>query len=132
MRALGALTIVVAVVVACGEDRPPCYRGDFVGCNCANGAYGYSACTDTEDGYGACVCDGTTPGLDAGPPRDAAGEAAAKLALYAPCTDAAQCETNVCFAYGDGRSLCTKTCAGTADCPLPSTGCNGKGVCKPP
>jgi hypothetical protein len=131
MRVLLALTIVAAIVLACGEDRPPCYRGDFVGCNCTDGAYGYSACTDAEDGYGRCVCDGTIPGIDGGA-RDAAPEATSKLALFAPCTDAAQCESGVCFEYGDGRFLCSKTCAGTEDCPAPSTGCNGKGACKPP
>lgn len=131
------MSIVAAIVFACGEDRPPCYRGDFTGCNCTDGAYGYSACRDAEDGYGTCVCDGAIPGLDAGPrdaTRDAARDAteAAKLALFAACADAAQCESGVCFAYGDGRSLCSKTCTGAADCPAPSSGCNGKGVCKPP
>jgi hypothetical protein len=130
MRAIGAMTIVAAIVFACGEDRPPCYRGDFIGCNCADGAYGYSACTEAEDGYAACVCNGTVPGVDAGS-RDAAPEAS-KLALFEPCKDAAQCESGVCFEYGDGRSLCSKNCSGTSDCPAPSTGCNGKGTCKPP
>jgi hypothetical protein len=133
MRGFFAMTVVLAIVFACGEDRPPCYRGDFIGCNCSDGAYGYSACTEAEDGYAKCVCDGTIPGVDAGP-RDGAFEAEteAKLALFAPCTDPAQCESGVCFAYGDGRSLCAKTCTAADDCALPSTGCNGKGVCKPP
>ena len=130
MRAIGAMTIVAAIVFACGEDRPPCYRGDFIGCYCTDGAYGYSACREAEDGYAACVCDGTIPGVDAGP-RDSASEAA-KLTLYEPCTEAAQCESGVCFVYGDGRSLCSKTCSGASDCPAPSTGCNGKGTCKAP
>lgn len=131
MRAIVAMTIVGAIVIACGEDRPPCYRGDFIGCNCADGTYGYSACSAAEDGYGACFCDGTIPGVDGGA-REASVEASAKLPLFVPCTDAAQCENGVCFAYGDGRSLCSKTCTGAADCPAPSTGCNGKGACKPP
>jgi hypothetical protein len=130
MRATLVMTIVGAIVLACGEDRPPCYRGDFIGCSCADGAYGYSACSAAEDGYGVCVCNGTIPGVDAGP-RDA-GVEASKLALFEPCTDASQCESGVCFEYGDTRKLCAKTCTGTSDCPAPSTGCNGKGVCKPP
>lgn len=129
------MTIVCAIVFACGEDRPPCYRGDFVGCNCRDGSYGYSACREAEDGYGICVCDGTIPGLDGGRKEASVVEASvdsAKLALFAPCTDAAQCESGLCFEYGDARSLCTTSCSGPTDCPAPSTGCNGKGVCKPP
>jgi hypothetical protein len=136
MRAIVAMTIVGAIIVACGEDRPPCYRGDFIGCNCNDGAYGYSTCREAEDGYAACVCNGTIPGVDAGPRDasvgDAVDAAATKLGLFADCTDPAQCESGVCFVYGDGRSLCSKTCTGPTDCPAPSTGCNGKGTCKPP
>ena len=132
MRAiLGAVTIVGAIVLACGEDRPLCYRGDFIGCNCADGAYGYSACVADESGYGACVCNGTTPGVDAGP-RDASVEETTKLALFVKCTDAAECESGVCFTYGDGQSLCSKSCTSAAECPAPSSGCNGKGACRPP
>ena len=131
MRAVLASTIVAAIVIACGEDRPPCYRGDFIGCNCTDGAYGYSACREAEDGYAACVCDGTIPGVVAGP-KEASVVDTGKLTLFVDCTDAAQCESGICFAYGDGRSLCSKSCNGATDCPAPSTGCNGKGVCKPP
>jgi hypothetical protein len=126
------MTIVGAIVFACGEDRPPCYRGDFIGCNCSDGAYGYSACRDAEDGYGTCVCDGTIPGVDAGVKEASTSADSGKLAPFAPCTDGAECESGLCFEYGDGRSLCTKTCSGAQDCPAPSTGCNGKGACKPP
>jgi hypothetical protein len=138
MRALGAMMIVLTIVAACGGvDRPPCYRGDFIGCTCASGAHGYAACSATEDGYGVCVCDGTTPGVDGGT-RDATAfdvtTDSGKLGLFASCTDATQCESGVCFSYGDGQSLCTKNCTATtatSDCPAPATGCNGKGVCKP-
>lgn len=132
MRATLAMAIVGAIVFACGEDRPPCYRGDFIGCTCADGAYGYSACRDAEDGYGACVCDGTIPGVDAAAPDAAADASATKLGLFEACTGAAQCESGLCFEYGDLRKLCSKSCSGASDCPPPSTGCNGKGACKPP
>jgi hypothetical protein len=138
MRAILAMTIALTIVIACGEDRPPCYRGDYIGCWCENGAYGYQACTEAQDGYGACVCNGRIPGLDASAgDADATADAsdAAKLPLFAPCTDSAQCEDAVCFAYGDGRSLCSKNCTvatQATDCPPPATGCNGKGACKPP
>lgn len=143
MRALGAAVaiFILTIVVACGEDRPPCYRGDFVGCTCANGAYGYQACRDAEDGYAACVCNGTTPGIDASVAdaarADAAPDAlvdAGKRALFASCTTNEECESGLCFEFGMGQRICTKPCtAATAatDCPLPSPGCNNKGVCRP-
>jgi len=125
--------LAIAIVVACGEDRPPCYHGDFIGCTCADGKYGYAACSALEDGYAACVCDGTTPGVDGGV-RDASLDVApetAKTAFLAACTTNEQCETGLCFTYGMGQELCTKPCTMPTDCPVPSTGCNGKGVCKP-
>lgn len=68
---LGAAIAAAAVLVAaCAGDEPPCRAGDYVGCTCNDGAHGYAACRPDIEGYGSCVCDGTTPGLDAGP-RDA-------------------------------------------------------------
>lgn len=91
MRAVLAMVIVAAIVFACGEDRPPCYRGDFIGCNCTDGASGYSACRDAEDGYGRCVCNGTIPGVDAGP-RDAARDAIDGPAPSTECNGEGACK----------------------------------------
>ena len=70
---LATATLVVLAVlpctVACSPSYPPCYRGEYQGCSCPNGARGYQACNVTEDDFQACVCDGTTPGVDGG--RDA-------------------------------------------------------------
>lgn len=130
MRALASASVaIVAVALACGEDRPPCYRGDFVGCTCASGARGYQACREAEDGYGACVCDGTTPGVDGGG-ADAAADSG-KRALFEECAESDDCASELCFEYGMGQRRCTKTCSTASECPAPSPGCNNKGVCRP-
>ena len=140
MRArIGAAAIAsFVIVVACGEDRPPCYRGDHVGCTCPNGQRGYQACRDAEDGYAACVCNGQTPGVDASiadaQPEAEASVDAGKLPLFATCTASEECDSGLCFEFGMGQRICTRPCtAATAatDCPPPSPGCNNKGVCRP-
>lgn len=126
----------IAVLVACSTTYPPCYRGEYQGCACANGAHGYQACNVTEDGFQSCVCDGTTPGLDGG--RDASGEAsladAATPGTYlAPCDPAGACTGAgaVCFAFMSRGTICTKTCTQDTECPAPSPGCSPmNGVCK--
>jgi hypothetical protein len=72
---LSAVLLVVAVT-ACRDDAPTCYAGEYAACNCAGGARGYQICLASEDGYAACVCDGTTPGLDAGVAETSAVDAA--------------------------------------------------------
>jgi hypothetical protein len=141
---LAALAAAVAsCCLACTEDRPACYVGEYVACSCVNGALGYAGCDPQIAGYGPCVCDGSTPGLDAstGVTVDAStnGDASASDAsdagrrpLFEACAANGDCESGVCFAYGDGRSLCTKACSSPADCAAPSQGCNGLGVCRFP
>jgi hypothetical protein len=56
-------------------------------------------------------------------------------AFMEDCTSDSECETNLCFPFAQKGTKCTRTCtAATAatDCPAPSTGCNGMGVCKAP
>ena len=46
-----------------------------------------------------------------------------------------QCDTangDMCFMFNMGGAYCTHTCTGPADCPAPSGGCNGMGICKRP
>ena len=54
------------------------------------------------------------------------------LGFLEPCTENAQCTTNLCYRYNMANvgMRCSKTCSSAADCPAPSTGCNGMGVCK--
>ena len=131
------LLLVALVVVACSTSYPPCYRGEYQGCNCASGVHGYQACSVTEDGFEGCVCDGTTPGVDGG--RDASGADAREASLGGPylgpcgpgrtCTDA----TNVCFSFPSKGEICTKKCTMDSECTAPSPGCTPKnGVCRAP
>jgi len=52
-----------------------------------------------------------------------------------PCLTNEECTTGLCFLFNQasvGRR-CTRTCmiaTEAADCPAPSTGCNGMGLCK--
>lgn len=63
---LGSLGSLGATT-ACSPDRPTCYDGDYEACPCGDaGNTGLAMCLPSHDGYGACVCDGSTPGLDAG------------------------------------------------------------------
>jgi len=129
-----ALLIGLAVPVACRVDGPPCYAGDFVGCTCSNGKTGYQSCLPDEERYAACVCDGTTPGLD-GSFEDADADvvdANTKLPFMSRCTKNEDCEANDCHLFSQQGSFCTKTCKTTEDCPAPSTGCNNRGICKAP
>ncbi len=54
------------------------------------------------------------------------------VGLGAACQNKAQC-TNpfpVCFNFNAKGRHCTKTCKKNTDCPAPSPGCSGQGVCK--
>jgi hypothetical protein len=104
---------------------------------------GYRACDVSRRAYGACLCDGTTPGLDASVPssspgdaaaRDAA-EASAKRAFLEACAADTECETGLCYPFNAKGMRCTRKCTSdtaATDCPPPSTGCNNQGVCKVP
>lgn len=139
-RTGGAAAVVLAVVLlACTTDRPTCYAGEYVGCTCDGGAHGYAVCRPEIDGYGICVCDGTTPGIDAGPPDTGAPADAAPDAtkgFLEPCTSNAECGSGLCSGVpGQSRMVCSKPCTeatAASDCPPPSTGCNAQGRCSPP
>ena len=142
MRGLLVLATTLLVVlsctlatVACSPSYPPCYRGEYQGCSCAGGMHGYQACNVTEDGFQACVCDGTTPGADGG--RDAsvvdASEAGTTGGYLSPCGPNGTCSEpgGVCFSFTSKGQVCTKKCTLTSDCPAPSPGCStNNGVCK--
>lgn len=133
-------TVVLATALACSPSHRTCYRGEYQGCACANGAHGYAACNVTEDGFASCVCDGTTPGADGG--RDAAAsdaadasEAGATGTYLTPCGPGGTCTEpgTTCFPFTSKGQVCTKHCTGPADCPAPSPGCSTmNSVCKAP
>ncbi len=83
---------------------------------CGQGGHGPG---DHDDGG-----DAATP-----PPPDAALDAS-DLAFGAPCWDNAQCQSGLCFDYAVKGQFCSLRCSTSADCPAPSLGCNGMGVCR--
>jgi hypothetical protein len=85
---------------------------------CGQGGVGSG---DHDDGGGQ-----TVP-----PPTDASPDAS-DLPFGAPCQSDAQCASGVCFDYTVRGTLCTKKCSTNGDCPSPSPGCNGQGVCRMP
>lgn len=65
------------------------------------------------------------------PPPDAALDAS-DLPFGASCWDNAECASDLCFDYKVRGTFCTRICTTNADCPPPSPGCNGMGVCRMP
>ncbi len=49
----------------------------------------------------------------------------------AKCTANAECASMLCFDFMADGKACTIPCPMAGSCPSPSSGCNGKGVCKP-
>jgi hypothetical protein len=75
-------------------------------------------------------CDGNDkPPGDSAPPGDGLVCAGA-IDFLADCTADEECMSCVCRTIGHAK-FCTKTCAGDADCPAPSGGCNTTaGLCR--
>jgi hypothetical protein len=130
---LAALAAIVATSGACSKAHPVCYDGEYLACTCDDGAGGFQACAAGRAGYGACVCDGRVPGLDASlPEAGEAGEAAAppKVKFLEPCEKDEQCETGLCYTFNARGPRCTQRCTPGEACPAPSPGCSNNGVCK--
>lgn len=137
-----AFTVLALVIGtgACAEvSRPTCYAGDYLACACSADVRGFAACGD-DGRYGACVCDGRTPGVD-GSVGDAAVEAdvvvdAAKVGFMGICVKNEDCDTGLfCKDFPSRGTFCTRNCTtatAPTDCPAPSPGCNKDGICKAP
>ncbi len=136
MRARAALAsglVALAAAAACYQP-PVCYDGEYRACSCGNKT-GYQACAAQQ--FGACACDGTTPGLSGGASTStgmststSATTGGGQAPLYAPCAKNADCASGNCGDFPAKGPHCTKTCASNADCPPPSPGCNPKGQCR--
>jgi len=104
-------------------------------------ATGSDACLPWVDDAGVtqgCGSGGMGPGDrdDGGgapppPPPDAALDAS-NLGFGASCWDNLQCASDLCFDYKARGQFCSQICKQNADCPTPSPGCNGMGVCRQP
>jgi hypothetical protein len=83
---------------------------------CGSGGMGPG---DRDDGGGSA----------APPPPDAALDAS-NLPFGASCWDNVQCASDLCFDYKVRGTFCSRICMTNIDCPPPSPGCNGMGVCR--
>jgi hypothetical protein len=127
---------IAALVVACGtSNSPPCSAGDLLSCTCGSGASGTQACT-SNGSYGPCSCamDAATP--EAAAPEAGPGDGGGDLPYMASCLvvgNPGDCaRPDECFDFPNRGQYCTHPCTANTDCALPSTGCNGMGVCKAP
>lgn len=141
----GVLVLVATAALvfsACGgKEATPCYAGDYQACNCAGAPHGYQRCAADGQGYGACDCSGAIPGVpgsgDAGTdtavtPPDSGTDAGGLLPFMSVCEADAECSTGNCYSFNAKGKRCSKACTTATDCPPPSTGCNGMGICKAP
>jgi len=129
MRALivlGAVVSVIVAVAACAEDFKDCYAEDLVACTCAGGAQGYAKCQNGSYKSSVCVCDGTTPGIDASTCSHAL-DAGGFKADFETCTTPDECQGCRCEQVQMAQQ-CTRPCASDADCPQGR--CNTRGVCR--
>jgi hypothetical protein len=129
--ALVALFAVTPVTMLACDEPLYCYEGEYRACLCEDGARGYQQCIG--EAHGACVCDGTTPGLTtAGSGGGGGAGGGALLPFMAECEENEQCETGLCYFFNAKGKFCSKPCMTPDDCPPPSPGCNGMGICKAP
>lgn len=124
---------------ACGASERECFPGDYLPCDCEDGRPGYAQCAEDGSGYGECAYCGTVPGAQDGGEGGAGGEGgmggsggAPLLPFMSDCEEDAQCESGLCYEFNAKGPHCTNPCESADDCPLPSPGCNGMGVCKAP
>jgi hypothetical protein len=91
-------------------------------------AAGDAAAADSADRGDAPTEASPSPRGDGGAPGPSAD---LLLAFGAACASSADCESNLCAAFGDGTKHCTLACADATACPDGSQGpkCNGKGYC---
>ena len=130
--ALAALACVAACHATHGSDD----AGVDAAVACAVDAGAHCLIVDDAGVSHGCSTGGMGPGDrdDGGglppavPPDGGAG--ATDLPFAAECLDNGQCASNICFLYRVKGQFCTQFCACDGDCPPPSLGCGGQGVCR--
>ena len=100
------------------DAKPHCLFVDDAGVThgCSSGGAGPG---DRDDGGGAAPA----------PPPDASPDAI-NQPFGAECLDNAQCASMICYLYRVKGQFCTQLCNLDGDCPPPSPGCSGQGVCR--
>ena len=133
---LWAAVLGLVCAVSCAVDGRPCAPDDYAYCDCPSGARGYAQCAADGSGYGGCDCSGNIPegagvliDLGAEPP-DAGASDSGLAGFLEVCSEDGECETGLCFPYNAFGPHCTTPCDKDSECPPPSPGCSGMGVCK--
>ncbi len=137
MRSIGAAVVVAGALLfagACGGARPAANDAGVAD----GGVDAFVRCLYVDDGG---VTHGCRSGSQGPGDRDDGGGAppppppnvppdAMNLPFGAECLDDAQCASTICFDYVVKGQFCTQLCTTSADCPPPSLGCSGQGVCR--
>ncbi len=78
-------------------------------------------CGGGDDGASIPDADPAAPDVEVG-----------SLPFLAECNPSypQECESGLCFNFNSHGPHCSISCAAPADCPAPSSGCSGMGVCK--
>jgi len=98
----------------------------------ATGGSGGTGGSATTGGTGGAATTGGTGGIVATTAGSGGSGGAAGAAFGEPCAMTTDCADGLlCYDFNAKGMLCTKMCASAADCPAPSSGCNGMGYCKP-
>lgn len=128
---IGILALATAGVAACGDDETgdATTSGTTTTTASAGGAGGAGGGTTTSSSAGGAG-GGVGGGGGEGGGQGGAGGNSGLLPFGDPCTENAQCESNLCFDFNNDGMHCTIMCPQPPDeCPG-GFGCNGMGVCK--
>lgn len=138
MKWLALSTVGVVTAAALALSASSCKKSPATAAadlSIADGRVRCLAVTDSGVTYG-CLGGSMGPGdrddggglPNAGPPD--AGPDATNLPLGAACLNNAQCASTICYYYRVKGQFCTQLCNVDSDCPPPSPGCGGMGVCR--
>ena len=125
------------LVAGCGDGSGSSNGGSAgSGGGTATGGSGGSTATGGSGGTGGSTSTGGSGGTggstSAGGTGGAGGATSSGAEFGQPCAMDTDCVDGlVCFDFNAKGKLCTKACQSAADCPAPSSGCNGMGYCKP-
>lgn len=138
MRLLALSTTVLTFVLALALSASSCKSSSSTPASDLGASDPRLRClavTDSGVTYG-CLMGGMGPGDrddGGGNPIAGAPDGSAdwmNLPLYAPCLNNGQCASSICYWFKVKGQFCTMLCNVDSDCPAPSPGCSGQGVCR--
>lgn len=136
-RILTVLSVGALMSLGCGDSGTGGSGAGSSGGEAAGGSPGTGGeapggAPPEGGGGGGVGGDAPIGGESAGGAPGTGGGGGGLAGFLEACTENADCESNICHEYnGQGVMLCTIECKEDGDCPAPSDGCNGMGICKP-